>query len=106
MAFRAEAKDYTSLQAAFRERADQLAPTRLELDELCKTTGGYMGKFLGLRQVRKAHLGTLGKVLRGLGLKLIIVEADDNVTNVILRRIKPRVESCVRHRDAPQLPAT
>jgi hypothetical protein len=101
MAFRVEATDYNSLQAAFRSRADDLGATRLELDALCATSDGYMGKFLGLRQVRKAHLGTLGKVLRGLGLKLIVVE--DETAN--LPHIKPRDETRVRHRETSQMPA-
>jgi hypothetical protein len=102
MPFRAEATDFNSLHAAFCARADQLRATRLELDELCTTTGGYMGKFLGLRQVRKAHLGTLGKVLRGLGLRLIIVE--DETAN--LPRITRRDETRVRHRDASHMAAS
>jgi hypothetical protein len=100
---RAVATNFDELQAAFRARAEQLAPTRLELDELCKTTGGYMGKFLGLRQVRKAHMGTIGKVLRGLGLRLVVVE-DEQATRKILRRITPRDSSRVRHRRAAELP--
>lgn len=105
MAFRVEATDYNSLQAAFRERADDLGATRLELDALCATSDGYMGKFLGLRQVRKAHLGTLGKVLRGLGLRLIVVE-DKQETEKILPCITPRDEARVRHRETTQLSAT
>jgi hypothetical protein len=102
MAFRAVATNFDELHAAFRERAEKLGATRLELDALCATSDGYMGKFLGLRQVRKAHLGTLGKVLRGLGLKLIVVE--DETAN--LPRIKPRDETRVRHRESSQMQAT
>lgn len=74
MTFRAVATNFDELHAAFRARAEELGATRLELDALCATSDGYMDKFLGLRQVRKAHLGTLGNVLRGLGLRLIVVE--------------------------------
>jgi hypothetical protein len=105
MTFRAEVTDFNSLHLAFRARAEELGATRLELDALCATSDGYMGKFLGLRQVRKAHLGTLGKVLRGLGLRLIVVE-DEQATEKILPRITPRDETCVRHRETTQLSAT
>jgi hypothetical protein len=105
MAFRAEATDYDSLHAAFRDRAEKLGATRLELDALCATSDGYMSKFLNPRQTRKGHLGTIGKVLRGLGLKLIVVE-DEQATRKILPRITRRNESCVRHREASQLSAT
>jgi hypothetical protein len=105
MPFRAEAKDFDSLHAAFRARAETLGATRLELDTLCATSDFYMSKFLSPAQTRKGHLGTLGKVLAGLGLKLIVVE-DEQATREILHRITPRVESRVRHRDTPQMPAT
>jgi hypothetical protein len=103
MPFRAEATSYDELHAAFRARVEQLRVTRLELDNLCNTTDGYMSKFLSPTQIRKGHLGTLGKVLRGLGLRLIVVE-DEQATIEILPRIKPREESHVRHRRATELP--
>jgi hypothetical protein len=102
MAFRAQAKDYDSLHAAFRARADDLGATRLELDALCATSDGYMSKFLNPLQTRKGHLGTLGKILRGLGLRLIVVE-DEPATRKILPRITRRDETRVRHRRAADL---
>jgi hypothetical protein len=103
MPFRAEANDFDSLHAAFRARAEMLGATRLELDALCGTADAYMSKFLNPLQTRKGHLGTLGKVLKGLGLRLIVVE-DQKATRKTLARInKPRDETRVRHRR--ELPA-
>jgi hypothetical protein len=97
MPFRAEATDFNSLHAAFRARAETLGATRLELDVLCDTSDGYMSKFLNPLQTRKGNLGTIGKILRGLGLRLIVVE-DEQATRKILPRITRRDETRVRHR--------
>jgi hypothetical protein len=105
MPFRAEATDYNSLHAAFRARAEQLQVTRMALDGLCNTPDGYVSKFLGPAQTRKGHLETLGKILRGLGLRLVVIE-DKAATRKILPRIKPRDETRVRHRETSHMAAT
>jgi hypothetical protein len=105
MKFRAVATNFDELHLAFRARAEQLHVSRTALDGLCNTPDNYISKFLGPAKTRKGHLGTLGKILRGLGLRIVVIE-DQAATQKILPRIKPRDETRVRHRDTSHMAAT
>ncbi len=67
-------RDYDELHALLRQRADELAVSRSELDDATKLADGYCGKLLGAGQVKGIGKVSLGPILDVLGLALIVVE--------------------------------
>jgi hypothetical protein len=73
LGFHVAASGYDELQAALRDRAEQLGTTRLAIDEVAGLPMRYAGKVLAPEQV-KTLLGakTLGPILQALGLRLVV----------------------------------
>jgi hypothetical protein len=83
---RAEASDYKSLLDALRARAQQLGITRIEIDDIGGLTNGYASKLLSPAPMKYVGRASLGPLLGALGIKLIIVEDEDQ-----MRRIEKRI---------------
>ena len=66
--------DYSALIVAIRDRCDEMALARLELDRVAGLASGHAGKLLSKRPVKYLGLTSLGVVLQGLGLILLVVE--------------------------------
>lgn len=66
--------DYDALLDTFRERSEQMALSRLELDRIAGLTSGHAGKLLSRRRIKNFGPATLGPVLQTLGLILVAVE--------------------------------
>jgi hypothetical protein len=68
-------RDYDALIAAFRERADEIMLTRVQLDEAMKTLpDGYAAKLLAPVPVKGLGRISLGPMLQALGLKIVLAE--------------------------------
>jgi hypothetical protein len=65
--------DYAGMLAALRDRADELRLSREAIDQVAGLPSGYSGKILGIGQVRRLNLISLGPVLGALGVKLVMV---------------------------------
>jgi|SRR4029077_9413974 hypothetical protein len=70
----AEAADYMQLVEALRARAEELAITRLEIDEIAGTPEGWASKVLTLSTMKALGLRSLGPILGALALKIVLVE--------------------------------
>ena len=70
----ATVNDYPGMLAALRARAEELRISRETIDQVAGLPSGYSGKILGIKQVRRLNLISLGPVLGALGIKLVIVE--------------------------------
>jgi len=66
--------DYPGMLAALRARAEELRLSRATIDQVAGLPSGYSGKILGIKQVRRLNLISLGPVLGALGIKLVMVE--------------------------------
>ena len=89
-AFSREVWNLPEIHDALRDRAEQLQLTRLGLDESCKTQEGYCSKLLSPRPAKWLGPKTFGPVVRGFGLKMILVE-DEAALERTLRIATPRV---------------
>ena len=70
-------QDYRGLIEACRQRAEEMAISRLEIDRLAGLPSGYSAKLLGRADVakpRRMFPVSLGAILGTLGLKLIVIE--------------------------------
>ena len=88
----AEATDYMSLLDAFRARAEEIGITKLEIDDIGGLTDGYASKLLAPIPMKGAGMRTLGKLLRALALKLVVVEDE-----AMRRRVERRLRHAHRH---------
>jgi len=70
----ATVNDYPGMLAALRARAEELRISRETIDQVAGLPSGYSGKILGIKQVRRLNLISLGPVLGALGIKLVMVE--------------------------------
>jgi hypothetical protein len=70
----AEIADYADLHAALRARAEALNISRATLDDTAGLQDGYSGKVLAVPPVKGIGPRTLGLLLGGLAVKLILVE--------------------------------
>lgn len=68
----AEVTDYTGLIAAIRARKAELNLSDAQLEAASGLTAGHAGKLLGGAMVKSLGKVSLGLVLQGLGLKLIV----------------------------------
>jgi hypothetical protein len=84
------ARDYQGIHAACRTRADELEITRETLDATSGMQGGYSGKLLAPKPVKRAGPITLPLLLGGLGLALAVVEDPDALDRVKSRLVKRR----------------
>ena len=91
----AEVTDYPGLLVALRSRADELQVARETIDEISGLPARYSGKILGLKQVRRIGMLSLGPLLGALGVKLIMVE-DAAALKLVAGRLRKRAEGCVR----------
>jgi hypothetical protein len=92
----AVAKTYDELHAALRNRAEQLAVSRAELDYLTGLQSGYCGKLLSKTQIKNIGPQSLGPLLTVLGLCLQVVE-DPAAMARIGPRLKRRNDASVRY---------
>jgi hypothetical protein len=65
-------RSYTELQRTVVAWCEQIGMTRAELDAEAGLTDGYAGKLLAARARKKLGLVTLGRVMAGAGLVLIV----------------------------------
>jgi hypothetical protein len=70
----AQVTDYQALWNAMRGRVAELQITMLELDGLSKAQDGYSAKILGPSQSKSLGKKSLGRMLRGTGTFLVLVE--------------------------------
>jgi hypothetical protein len=81
---------YRGLVETCRQRADELALSRLELDRLAGLPAGYSSKLLGRvdREKRKRMWpASLEAILGTLGLQIIIVEDHAATSRTLSRRV-------------------
>jgi hypothetical protein len=82
---------YSGLVETCRQRADELALSRLEIDRLAGLPAGYSGKLLGKDDgvPRKKRLwpASLELVLGALGLQIIVIEDHAATSRTLSRRI-------------------
>jgi len=94
--------DYAGMLAALRDRADELRLSREAIDQVAGLPSGYSGKILGIGQVRRLNLISLGPVLGALGVKLVMV-VDGAALKQFGGRSAKRHENRVRHGVLTQL---
>jgi len=94
--------DYAGMLAALRDRADELRLSREAIDQVAGLPSGYSGKILGIGQVRRLNLISLGPVLGALGVKLVMV-VDGAALKQFGSRSAKRHENRVRHGVLTQL---
>jgi hypothetical protein len=82
-------RNYSELHAALRRRADELNVSRATLDSVAGLADGHSSKILGPGQVKKLGHVSLGALLGGLGLKIVLVE-DEAALRRIQSRLAPR----------------
>jgi hypothetical protein len=70
----AQVTDYDGLWLAMRGRISELQLTMLELDGLSEAADGYSAKILGPSQTKSFGKKSLGRMLRGTGTYLVLVE--------------------------------
>ena len=87
--------DYIGLQRVMRERLDALKMSRLVFEEIADLNEGHASKMLRDPPAKNMGITTLGKLLGGLGLKLLVVE-DAEQTAQLRTRITERNEAQVR----------
>jgi hypothetical protein len=84
-------RDYEQLNAALRARVDQLGISLETLDHLCGFWAGYSSHLLAPKpQGNMRCLGkmSLGSVLGGVGLKIVLVEDRDALAKVRSRLVE------------------
>ncbi len=87
--------DYPGMLAALRARTEELRLSREAIDQVAGLPSGYSGKILGIGQVRRLNLISLGPVLGALGIKLVMVE-DAAALRDFGGRLDKRKENMVR----------
>lgn len=95
---------FTEVQMVMRKRAAALGVTRIELDQIAKLTPGYSGKLLTDPPTK--HLGaiTLPKMLKGLGLKMVLVEDPEaTLQSTLARTATADRQASIRAGDIPGL---
>ena len=85
----AEITDYDSLIALLRSRADELEISRATIDHITGLPDRLSNKILGLSQIRRIGMATLGPILDALGLKLIAVPDDAALRVPGRRKLRP-----------------
>lgn len=95
----AHVADYDDLLNALRARADELSITRHSIDYLSHLPDGYAGKILGLSQIRRLGMMSLGPMCRALAIKLVVIE-DPIQAAQNAERVSRRRDNFVRHNGA------
>lgn len=93
----ATVSDYAGLLAAVRARVVELNITHENLDAVSGIQSGYAGKLLCNPPIRNFGLVSLGLVLGGLGLKLLVVEDEEALARVRSRLAPRRAARRVRN---------
>jgi hypothetical protein len=70
----AQVTEYQELWSAMKGRVSELQITMLELDGLSEAADGYSAKILGPSQTKSFGKKSLGRMLRGTGTFLVLVE--------------------------------
>jgi hypothetical protein len=81
--------DYAGLHRLLRERAESLNISRNTLDEAAGFTPGHASKLLAPRPIKNLGPVTLGLMLQGLGVQLLLVE-DPDALKRISSQLTPR----------------
>jgi hypothetical protein len=105
---------YKGLIEACRQRADELAISRLEIDRLAGLPAGYSGKLLGkgngAPKQKRMWPSSLEAILGTLGLQIIIIEDHAATSRTLSRRVpvdhcNQRFDNKCNSKPAPQLAA-
>src|SRR2546423_289822 len=93
------ARDYAELQAILREYADATGLSRAEIDRVSGLPDRFASKALAPVPIGTCRLGakTLGPMLGGLGVVLIVARADKDLYRIAKSATKRR-ENSVRAR--------
>lgn len=81
---------YDDLQEAMRRRADELELTRCTIDRLARLQPGYASKLLAPRPMKRLSDETLGFMLPALAMKLVLIE-DEEALQQVMARSTPRL---------------
>jgi hypothetical protein len=84
--------NYQGLVETCRQRADELALSRLEIDRLAGLPAGWTGKVLGkgtadTRKPKRMWPSSLEAILGTLGLQIIVIEDHAATSRTLARRI-------------------
>src|SRR4030081_2920774 len=88
----AEAIDYDSLRSGLRARARELGISRSGIDHVGRLPDGHAGGLLAENSNRSLGIRSLGKILKELGVRLLLVEDPDAPTRTWRRRGNRRAE--------------
>lgn len=96
-----EATDYASLREGLRARARAIGISRLELDHVARLSDGHSGGLLGENSSRTFGILSLGKILRALGVRILLVEDSEAIARTARlmsrRRSEPQAIEGKRH---------
>jgi hypothetical protein len=91
----AEFTDYDGMLAAVRARVAELQVNGERFDEFAGLPRGYLSKLIGARPVRRIAMTSMGPVMNGLGLRLLVIE-NQEATARLKNHLPPRNQSYVR----------
>jgi hypothetical protein len=83
--------DYSGFIESCRERADELALSRAEIDRLAGLPSGYAGKLLGKDgagpRKKRVYPISLGSMLGVLGLRMLLIEDETATARTLALRV-------------------
>jgi hypothetical protein len=106
----AEALDYASLRDGLRARARAIGISRSEIDHVGRLPDGHAGGLLAENSNRSLGIRSLGKIMKALGVRLLLVEDPETTARTARlmgrRRSEPQAVEGERHwRSKSKLPA-
>jgi hypothetical protein len=91
----AEFTDYEGMLAAVRARVAELQVNGERFDEFAGLPKGYLSKLIGVNPTRRIAATSMGPVMNGLGLRLLVIE-NQEATARLKKNLPPRNNSYVR----------
>ena len=97
----AEALDYAGLRNGLRERAREIGISRIEIDHVGRLSDGHAGGLLAENSDRTFGIRSLGKLMKALGVRLLLVEDTETTARALRlmarRRSEPQAVEGKRH---------
>jgi hypothetical protein len=98
----AQASDYESLRNGLRSRAAELGISRQTIDHVGRFPDGHAGGLLAENSNRSFGIKSLGKILRALGVRLLLVEDPETTARTLRlmfgrKRSEPQAVEGKRH---------